>query len=167
MMSTTPHDRIRAYQRDIATIRSTLAIVERLIAPAIVSLTNAAGDGYSTRGDGPGSSPSDPVGAAIARSSNAIELDYQLKISWTVLTEMPNQIANLLRRAQTLTPSARPIVATCGCGIHLQGYETWGPKDSNSAPIRCEEIAEPDRGGLSIRCYRRRERWRNEQKVAS
>lgn len=163
----TPHDRIRQMNRDVANIRSTLAILERLIAPAIIGISNASGDGYSTRGDGPGNGPSDPVGAAIARSSDAIELDYQLKISWTVLSEMPNQVANLLRRAQTLTPRAQSVVSACSSGLHMAGYGVWGRKDTYGAPVRCDEIGEADRDGLCLGCARRRSRWKAEERVAS
>lgn len=160
-----PQERIRKFNRELAQIRQSLAIVERLIAPGIISLSNAVGDGHPQKGDGPSSGISDPVGAAIVRASPAIELDYQLKISWVVLLEMPNTIAALLRQARTLTPQAIPIVAACSAGLHLHGYQDWGRKDSNGAPVACEEIGESDRGGLCLGCGKRRSRWQAENRA--
>lgn len=158
-------DRVRSMREDLDHMRSTLAAIERLIVPAIVGLANATGDGMVSGPEGR-TTHADPVAAAVVAASDAIELDQTLRIAWSTMAQFPNGVAELLRRARALAPQERRIVATCSCGVHLAGYEEWGPKDARGAPIRCDEIAEPDRAGLSLRCYHRRRRWQLAQRSA-
>lgn len=169
----TPQDRIRQMRRDIAKARDELARLDSMIAPAVVAISNAVGDGWTnTPANGVGyidsDGTSDPIGAAIARASPVFELDSQLRLTWALLCETPNAVSMLLRKASNLPPrSSGPVVVSCGAGVHMAGYEVWGRKDPRGVLSRCDEIAEPNLGSLCLACGKRRQRWRAEQRESA
>lgn len=148
-------DRVRSMRRDLADHRRALAAIDRLIPPAIIAL-DTRNDGWPT-GTGSGNGISDPVGSQIAQISDLLELDSQLRLQWAVLTEIADTITAKLEAMASSAPVEAVQAASCGAGLQIPGYESWGRRNAQGALTRCDDLVHAD--GLCTGCYHRRRRW--------
>lgn len=154
-------DRIRSMRRDLAQHRDTLATLDRLIPAAIIAL-DTRNDGWPTGTGNGGNSISDPVGTQIARISDLLELDSQLRLQWTLLLASAQSIAAKLSQMAVQAPVEAVQATTCSAGLSMPGYESWGRRDAHGALTRCDDLVHAD--GLCVACYHRRRRWNQTQR---
>lgn len=161
--------RVNQMRADVVAARNAIAEIDRLIHPALIAL-ETRNDGWPTRnGEGGGSGGiSDPVGSAATSraASDLIELDAQIRMTWTLTMAGAVTIANMLRimanSAPQQTVADKP--ALCQASLQYDGYEDWCRRDSKGAPMRCDDIVHA--AGLCAQCYGRQWRWKRAKKAS-
>jgi len=161
---------------NLAEIHSTIAGWDRLILAAVIG-AGYRGDGFSPRGEGGrGSGISDPTAGQMSSVADALERGAQLfggqlgyPGEWPRMLDYIRTVDRHMRELARTTPTEAPKADECNAGLHMPGYESWGRKDAQGAPIKCDEVPDVNpetgqarRGGLCTGCYYRSYKWQRD-----